>query len=178
MKTLRKMETTTTYNHDLIARMYVRMSDCILRFIASRVDRLEDAENLAQDVWLRLLTYGERLEEKTLGSLIYTVARNIVKDYIRRGYRWREVRAEISREPESESAESPDTIMSAKEISEFERRRVECLPQQRRIIYQKSRYEDMAVADIAAELNLSFRTVENHLRLGRKEIRGFIAAIA
>ena len=41
-----------------------------------------------------------------------------------------------------------------------------------------SRYDDMAVDDISARLDLSKRTVENHLRLGRKDIRTFLSNIA
>ena len=36
----------------------------------------------------------------------------------------------------------------------------------------------MAVDDISSSLNLSKRTVENHLRLGRKDVRTYLANIA
>lgn len=41
-----------------------------------------------------------------------------------------------------------------------------------------SRYEEKSVGDIADELSLSLRTVENHLRMGRRDVREYIAAIA
>ena len=37
-----------------------------------------------------------------------------------------------------------------------------------------NRFEDKSIADISSELNLSHRTVENHLRIGRHEIREYI----
>ncbi len=39
-----------------------------------------------------------------------------------------------------------------------------------------SRYEEKSVEDIASELSLSFRTVENHLRLGRRDVRQYMSA--
>ena len=41
-----------------------------------------------------------------------------------------------------------------------------------------SRYDDMPVSDISERLSLSARTVENHLRLGRSDIRSYMSAIA
>ena len=38
-----------------------------------------------------------------------------------------------------------------------------------------SRYDDKSVDDIAGELSLSFRTVENHLRMGRRDVRAFMS---
>lgn len=61
-------------------------------------------------------------------------------------------------------------------MAQAEQRRVECLPRQRRIIYVMSRYEEKSVEDIASELSLSFRTVENHLRLGRRDVRQYMSA--
>ena len=48
------------------------------------------------------------------------------------------------------------------------------LPEQRRKIYIMSRFENKSSADIAAQLGISSRTVENHLFISRKEIREYI----
>jgi RNA polymerase sigma-70 factor (ECF subfamily) len=37
-----------------------------------------------------------------------------------------------------------------------------------------TRYEELPVSDIADRLQLSVRTVENHLRMGRKDVRDFM----
>ena len=75
--------------HDLLTRSYVDHYRRVLGFIASRINCEEDAENLAQDVWLRLLEYDKALSEDSILSLIYTVASNLVNDYLRRLYRSR-----------------------------------------------------------------------------------------
>lgn len=60
------------------------------------------------------------------------------------------------------------------DLEACEKYRLSLLPPRRRTIYAMSRFEDKSISDISAELNLSHRTVENHLRIGRHEVREFI----
>ena len=48
------MENSKDFN-ELIARIYAVTNEKVLGFIAQRVNDYADAENLAQDVWLRIL---------------------------------------------------------------------------------------------------------------------------
>lgn len=160
--------------HDLLTRSYVDHYRRVLGFIASRINCEEDAENLAQDVWLRLLEYDKALSEDSILSLIYTVASNLVNDYLRRLYRSRAAVEEL-RGFSGEADRSGESAVMARDIARLEKKRVECLPPQRRIIYIMSRYDNKSVDDIAGELSLSFRTVENHLRMGRRDVRTYMA---
>lgn len=164
-------------NESIIAARYVTDYDRVLRFISQRVSDAGDAENLAQDVWLKLLECDRELNESTLTSLIYTVARNLVNDYLRHLYIVQEVHGEL-RQSENVYAQDMESEVSARDLALHERMRVRCLPAQRRIIYVMSRYEEKSVDEIAAALELSNRTVENHLRLGRRDVRSHMAAIA
>jgi hypothetical protein len=53
-------------------------------------------------------------------------------------------------------------------------REVRIIPDQRRKVYELTRFEENSASDIAVMLNLSQRTVENHLRMGREEVRKYI----
>lgn len=164
-------------NEALIAARYVTDYDRVLRFIAQRVTDAAEAENLAQDVWLKLLECDREINESTLTSLIYTVARNLVNDYLRHLYIVQDVHSEL-RDSGNAFATDMESEVMARDIALQEEVRVRCLPPQRRIIYVMSRYDERTVEEIATELELSHRTVENHLRLGRKDVRSFISAIA
>lgn len=172
------METPTQRDDALIAKSYKENFDKVLRYISSRVNNVYDAENLTQDVWLRLLTCGRSFSEASITEYIFTVARNLVNDYLRHLYVVRDSHEEILLETSEACVGTPETEVSASQLAEFEAARVERLPSQRRIIYIMSRFDDKSVSDIANDLSLSIRTVENHLRLGRKEVRSYIAAIA
>ena len=53
---------------------------------------------------------------------------------------------------------------------------VEAMPPQRRIVYKLSREVGLSNAEIAEKLQLTKKTVENHLNLALKELRNMILA--
>lgn len=53
-------------------------------------------------------------------------------------------------------------------------RKLSELPVRRREVYMQSHFRGRSSADIAEKMNLSKRTVENHLLAGRKEIRTYM----
>ena len=165
-----------TGNTAVITKSYRENFQRVLNFIASRINCVEDAENLAQDVWVRLLTYSKPISPETLTPLIFVIARNLINDYLRKLSHARAYTEEWMQSEEPKHELSPESEFSAFEIASIERKRVECLPSQRRIIYVMSRYEEKTTDEIAQSLSLSKRTVENHLRLGRHDVRSFIAA--
>ena len=176
------MKNVRMQNEELITQSYLTHRDRILRYIAASIGNTDDAEDLTQNVWMRLLEYRMELNPATIATLLHRIARNIVYDYLRHSRHVTEHREEtISTLTETEAgryAYSLDSEIEARDLAEIEHRRVECMPRMRRIISVMSRYDDMPVSDISERLSLSARTVENHLRLGRSDIRSYMSAIA
>lgn len=172
------MENFEAANRSIIEQSYIRLFDKICAFISSRIADIREAENLAQDVWVRLLTYSRRLTADTITSFVYAIARNLVNDYLRHQCTRREAYNEIGIERADSIEESVESAVSARQIEKIEQSRIECLPPQRRIIYIMCRFEEKTVGEIASRLSLSQRTVENHLRMGRRDVRRYIAAYA
>ncbi len=157
----------------LIADSYERYHFSVYLYIYNKVNNKEEAEDLSQDVFVRLMDYKRMLRPDTVKFFIYTISRNLVNDYLRRYYKKQEItsymydRTEVSHN-EVESCVVADDLLAC------EKRRVEFLPSQRRKIYVMNRFEDKSVTDISEELNLSRRTVENHLFISRKEVREYL----
>lgn len=170
------MELNRDIRRNLIADSYTQHRPRILNFILQKVNDRQDAENLTQDVWMRLLEYDKELTESTMLKFLYTIARNLVNDYLRHLYCVEDVHGYLAETMTGVSVEEESSIV-ARDLAAHERERVAALPSQRRTIYIWSRYFDKSVGDISEELSLSRRTVENHLRLGRKDVREYMAAI-
>ena len=164
---------------NLVATAYKAHHPRLLRYIQSRIADVWDAENLAQDVWVKVMTAGKELQPETALSYLYTIARNLINDYLRRLYTMTMSHDDYVMEINGDYTDnSLETQLAASELAGLEEERVECLPPMRRTIYIMSRFDDMAVDDISSSLNLSKRPVENHLRLGRKDVRTYLANIA
>ena len=155
------METTANTSDNIITRSYEEYYQVILTYITYRITHRYEAEDLTQDVFVRLLDYKQMLRPDTVKYFLFTIARNIVIDYIRRYYKKQEI------DNETEEKIIGDDLMT------MERTRLAAMPEQRRLIYTLNRFENKTSPEIANELNLSCRTVENHLFLGRREMREF-----
>lgn len=167
------MENCMMKSSKLIADSYERYRYSVYLYINNKVNNKEEAEDLSQDVFVRLIDYKQMLRSDTVKYFIYTISRNLVNDYLRRYYKKQEITSYMYDVAEVVYDEVESYIV-ADDLLVWEKQRIALLPQQRRKIYVMSRFEDKSVADISEELNLSRRTVENHLFISRKEVREYL----
>lgn len=158
---------------ELIVRSYEEYRPQLCRYIRFRINDGDDAEDLAQDVFLRLMDYKPMLCEETVKDFIFTIARNLVNDYLRRYYKRQEITSYMYDTMPASTDETESGVIAA-DLARCERAGMRLLPPQRGRIYRMSRYEDKSAADIAEELCLSVRTVENQLFLSRREMRDYM----
>lgn len=158
---------------DLIEEAYRSYRGQVCSFILFKINNVQDAEDLSQDVFVRLLEHCQILRRETLKNIIFTIAKNLVIDYLRRHYCQHEL-MEYFMSTYSEYSTSTESNIIANDLAEQEEYRISLLPQQRQKIYRLVRFDDKNVQDIAKSLKISPRTVENHLLLSRKEVREYI----
>lgn len=160
-------------SYNLVAAAFNDYKFQLLGYINHRINNPDDAEDLVQDTFVRLLECGKMLRDDTVKSFIFTIANNLVVDYLRRYYKKQEIASYMMGSAISvvRSAES-DVI--AGDLRKHEVLKMSTLPIQRKRIYYMSRFMDMSVDEISEKLSLSRRTVENHLFIGRKEVREYI----
>jgi RNA polymerase sigma-70 factor (ECF subfamily) len=154
----------------LIGKAYTEYYAAVFNYLRQRVGNSPGAEDLTQDVFVRLLEYGGELRECTLKYFVFTVARSILYDYLRRLYRRRHILADTTVETAEASNEVESRII-AQEFAEMERREINHLSPQRKIVYALYRFSEQGASDIAHDLALSRRTVENHIFPARQTIQ-------
>ena len=67
-------------NQHLITNYYITHRDELLAFVSSRLGGRAEAEDVVQNVFLRLLTNTKLITETTLPALVYTTARHMIFD--------------------------------------------------------------------------------------------------
>lgn len=169
---MKDFEITSEY---LVSDSYRLYSHMVCRYIYHRIHDWETARDLSQDVFLRLLTYKFMLREDTVKSFIFAIASNLVTDYLRRFYLKQELNSYIYDSTEK-SIEDTDCRVKVRELLELEQKRMGQLSDQRKKIYIMARFQNLSVSEIASNLFLSVRTVENHLYASRKAVREFVRA--
>ncbi len=160
---------------ELIRNFYERSKYELLGYVVKRIGSRMDAEDLMQDVFCRLLNYNTLLNEQMLQGLIYKIARNLIVDYYRHNactMRAQEFFANFSTDRVNTTEE---TIM-ANEVERVESHCINQLTKQRGQIYTLCSKEGFSAEEIASQLGLSQRTIENHLFMARKEIRSLVSS--
>ena len=160
----------------IIEQCYRKYRESIKAYITYKINDAVLAEDLTQDVYLHLLEFGQIIRPETAKNMLYTVARNIVIDYLRRYYiRYSHSQTMDAMMLENKASTSHgESLVSAADIARHEQARMQLLPPQRRKIYNMVRFEEKKVPEVARELSLSVRTVENHLLIGRREVREYV----
>ena len=132
-----------------------------------------DAEDLTQEIFLKLWTHRSRFTEvRTFGSYLYVLAQHTAFNYIE-SRRVNLVSLESASE-EDEERSTPYEDLVAKDLRLLVDMIVEPMPPQRRMIYRMSRNEGLSNTEIAENVQLSKKTVEKHLNLALRELRNVV----
>ena len=160
-------------NNQLISNYYSEHRDELIGFIAVRIHDAIEAEDIVQDIFLRLLRGRHLITPQTLPCPIHTMARHAVSDYYRR-HRVCEAYEHYIQKSDVRSLMSDDSVesvISAQQLMERMERSLARLPQACCEIYRLHIYDGMKVSDIAQELSLPYKQVENRLGQARKAVR-------
>lgn len=128
---------------------------------------------MVQDVFVRLIGYQQMLRVDTIKHFIFTISRNLLYDYFRHHYKRLEVTSYIYDQRETCTNETEEQVIT-RDLLLLEKKKVAQLSEQRRKVYMMTRFENKTLPEVSRILNLSSRTVENHLFASRKMIREYI----
>lgn len=156
-------------------KIYLNYYKRTLYFLTGLVKSETDAEELTQEVFIKLWTNRKTIDpERSVHSYMYTIARNAAFNFLK--HRLIEISYinEYTTEAETETSEE---ILFAKEIALLIEMTVNRMPVQRQRIYKMSRNEGLNNEEIASRLQISKKTVENQLSLALGELKRVIVGL-
>ena len=160
----------------LITNYYIAHRDELLAFASSRLGDSRLAEDIVQDVFLRLLSTDKMITEVTLPALVYTITRNLINDYYRRHTTYEQYEHYIK--GVCSEVTTMESVFSAFEIMERLERGLVRLPENCREIYRLHIYGGMKVGEISRELGEGYKSVEHRLGTARKVMREYLRCYA
>lgn len=160
-------------NFELLETYYAAHRDELLAFVSSRLGGSYIAEDLVQDVFMRLMISDRLITETALPCLVYTVARRLICDYYRRRNTREEYEHYITNGEGVDN--SMESVISVRELTERLERGLARIPENCREIYRLHIYGGMKVSEISQHLGEGYKSVEHRLGTARKEMRRFMA---
>jgi RNA polymerase sigma-70 factor (ECF subfamily) len=155
-------------DHEAFRALFMLYFPKVKFFIARLVKSDAVAEELAQDIFVKIWEKRQTLTAlQSFNAYIYRMAKNTVLNHFQHEY----IKAKYAGQVASESTLSPDELFQAKEAELLVQLTVAKMPAQRKKIFELSRASLLKNEEIAQRLQLSKKTVENHLNLALKEIR-------
>ncbi len=133
-----------------------------------------DAEDMIQEVFVQLWENRDKLDPQySFNSYIFTITKNKILNVIRK-------RVYENKYLDTVSAKqilpnfTTDDQMDFKELLEISEEAIDTLPPKRKQIFKMSRNEGMTYEEIAAELGISKKTVENQMGATLKTLRSYL----
>jgi RNA polymerase sigma factor (sigma-70 family) len=154
----------------LLAETWAPLVTYLLIFLGS-IDAAEDA---AQEAFVRLWEHRDRWVSGSARAVVFRIGRNVALDLSRRARvrrRWRRAhRSDPSRSPPT-----PEEELTHTEALLRFRGALESLPPRRREVFELIRLRGLSHRDVAHVLDISDRTVANHLRLAMRDLRDLLS---
>jgi RNA polymerase sigma-70 factor (ECF subfamily) len=145
---------------DLIYKIYHQR---IYSFAFSYLKMTEDAMDIVHEVFMKLWEHRAQIEaDGNIESLIFTIARNTILSTFRKKASERKYLdhlTALSITEDSGTEELLDYQFMKEQVDEL----IDQLPPKRRTIFMISRNEGLANKEIAEKLNISEKTVEDHM---------------
>ncbi|WP_268035862.1 RNA polymerase sigma-70 factor [Algoriphagus sp. PAP.12] len=152
-------------------RVFKEHYDGLCRFANSYLLDVDEAEEVVQGTFIGFWEKRENLQiETSLKAYLYRSVRNSCLNEIKR-QKVRQVHAQAVLQQEVQVAESSDHDALKMELEDRIHQAIQTLPEQCRLIFKMSRFEELKYQEIADQLGLSIKTVENQIGKALKVLR-------
>ncbi len=149
----------------IINHIWKENHDQLLRFIKSRVDDPHTAEDILQDVFVKILSKIDTLKDSDkLKSWVYQITRNVIADHYRDMQK-------ANKLADSRADEIEDEENAMKEAESWIGLYVQELPENYRQAVSLSELQGLSVAQVADQLNISYTNARARINRGRQALK-------
>jgi RNA polymerase sigma-70 factor, ECF subfamily len=148
-----------------LENIYTDFHDKLFRFISRRVNDPDTAEDILQNVYLKIhANIGSLRQTDRLESWIYQITRNAIIDYYRRA----RPQVELSESLASPLSEEPDAVS---ELASCIKGMLGCLPEKDRQALEMTDLQGLSQVELAERLNLSVSGAKSRVQRAREKLK-------
>lgn len=151
--------------------LFNKYSQRLYNFSVKYLKSAEEAEEVVQEVFLYIWEKKDGLKpDQSFNAYIFTIAYNIIRKYFIKKSRenaFKDEQLYIFLKEENNLDQQIDYKFLLEKVESI----INSLPNRRKEIFIKRKYEGLAIKQIADELGISPNTVENQLAAAQKKIQ-------
>ena len=150
----------------------------LCNYANSMLNNMDEAEEMVQGTFLTLWEKRDAIDIHTsVKSYLYQAVHNQSLNRIKH-YKVRQIHTSYILNSADDSVDSGNEKVIADELETKINEAVSSLPEQCRKVFQMSRFENLTYAEISQQLNISVKTIENHmgkaLRIMREKLKDYL----
>lgn len=168
---------------DSLAILVGRWEQPLHRFVYRMLPRKEDANDICQETFLRILNKAHRFKTGSrFSTWMYQIALNLCRDQVRRRKRWGllmaenvELNEELAPTGVTAQQDNPEGNVERRELSAAVKRALECIPAPQREVLILKEFEGLKFKEIAEVLGCPESTVKSRMYGGLNGLRSALA---
>lgn len=164
-----------TNHQSLIADIYRQYANDVKLFFskytreAGFADYMQMAEDMTQDLFVKLMGYQDMIVSETAKSFVFTIAHRMIVDEARHQFFVRKATEGLKLQQERFWQETE--TLESKQLRDMEIKKLRTMPKKMAQVYELTRFQELSAQEIAEQMGISKRTVEYHLLVSRREMR-------
>jgi RNA polymerase sigma-70 factor, ECF subfamily len=152
-----------------VAAIYNEFYRSLLSFIRSRIKSNEDAEDILQNVFIKISANVDKLsEDEKLKSWIFTITRNAIIDYYRASAKNQK---RNMNQPVVEDVIEPSDPDTTKGLDQCVNSMINLLPEEYRNIIIESELQGVKQKDLAEKYGVAYPSMRSKVQRGRERLK-------
>jgi RNA polymerase sigma-70 factor (ECF subfamily) len=169
-------------HHAQTKEIWSQMHQRLLSYIRGRVDKLHDAEDILQDVFVRIhANLGDVRDTENVTAWIYQITRNVITDYYRQRAASAGVLARLAEQTDEHLPSAPDREAEPDVVRRASDEFARCLepmlgevPEPYRQAVTLTELKGVTQKDAAEKLGLSISGMKSRVQRGRGKLKDVI----
>jgi len=157
------------------AEIFKLYSNKVYRLAVHYFHNEDDAEEIVQEVFLKIWIKRKSIKSpEAFSSFLYTTAKNMIFDSFKKEVRHKAYTEYLSKSNFHQQTENTEETVFYNDLEKIYTELLEELPAKRKEVFTLSRREGYSNQEIAEKMNISIKTVEEHIYQSLKFLKEII----